>query len=141
MKVRKALATTSLEFVRQEDMAHFTKFCGVEAGKFKGVLAIHRRHDDSKDKIFLLPFKFLLCVEGWISDKRSAGGHQPDEELDVFLVSSAKLLVHEARHLIGTLVGVLIPAIVQPRSSIPSSVSWAFLCNPRLDPRVFQPPT
>ncbi|KAJ7461736.1 hypothetical protein B0H11DRAFT_2055792 [Mycena galericulata] len=99
--IRTALVTLKLEQVFTPDIAAFSLHVSVPSEDLKHSLAIHYRSDTNKNTIYILPFlnrvEFLLR-----SDDLSPAEHR-ELGLDVIAISTAKMIIHETRHLIRSL--------------------------------------
>ncbi|KAJ7642691.1 hypothetical protein DFH06DRAFT_604886 [Mycena polygramma] len=118
-KIRKALAEAELFLVPSTDLDVFTKIHGEKGkssesesedekeeedneGEFDHTLAMHRRHSDCFDRIYI--FSTIPVTENLLISKiiSSVYGIDPGFGLDVLLVATAKAVVHEARYLVAS---------------------------------------
>ncbi|KAJ7242560.1 hypothetical protein B0H12DRAFT_1132174 [Mycena haematopus] len=98
-KVRNAIASLRLEYVPTTAFAAFVEFAAaanLKEEELARAAAIHHRSDSHVDSIFILPF--LPQLEALIKSERL-----PPTAWDVVVVATAKTIIHELRHMIGTL--------------------------------------
>ena len=104
--IRKALATVKLEVVLSHLLPAFARHVSADIEELKHAIALHWHSKRNENTIFILPF--LPTVEGLIATSCiSPGmGFLPGHDMDVVIVTTAKAMVHESRHMVGTLVSV-----------------------------------
>ena len=120
--IRKALATVELILVPKKKLPAFARYMSADEEILEQVffifyfsnlfsfaeqvVALYHRSEDTKNSIFILPF--LLRVEELIQASQLSPNkaHDPGHDLDVAIVTTAKTIIQESRHLVGTLVSV-----------------------------------
>jgi hypothetical protein len=133
--IRKTLASVELSFIRYEQLESFASTCvsaSVDDPRLDS-LAFHHRVDENLNKIFLAPY--LPQMENWLLEGLIAKneGYNPGEDLDVILLSTAKAIVHETRHLVGSVViqGSFAPPLRdQPGTQVLSNTTEKFVGEP-----------
>ncbi|KAJ7228747.1 hypothetical protein GGX14DRAFT_614769 [Mycena pura] len=114
--IRLRLATACLKHVPTISLISLATYLSTSTDiidTFDRVLALHHRSNEDEDTIFILPF--LPRVEYLIG----ACFNSPSKTscmIDALVVSTAKAIVHESRHMVGTLihgVSYLTPPMVQ----------------------------
>ena len=106
--IRKTLATLNLEHVPSISLPAFATHVSEEVEVLKSVIALHHRSEKDKNTIYILPF--LPRIEQLIeASLLSPGlGFDPGHDFDVAVISTAKAMVHESRHVVGTLVSLIL---------------------------------
>jgi len=102
--IRQSLATIDLEIVPPDLLSAFARHISVDVEELEYAIAMHHRSQRDKNTIFILPF--LPRIEALIELSRLSPDKAllPGQDLDVAIVSIAKAMVHETRHVVGTLV-------------------------------------
>ncbi|KAJ7234752.1 hypothetical protein B0H12DRAFT_154203 [Mycena haematopus] len=99
-KIRNALADVTLLHVPLPALPTLEEYTSEDIGT--RVVAMHHRSELHKNTIFILPFLFsieALIKEGLLSSAIGVGGIW-----DVVDVTIAKSIMHETRHMVGTLI-------------------------------------
>ncbi|KAJ7058128.1 hypothetical protein C8F01DRAFT_1149674 [Mycena amicta] len=105
LKIRRCLCTVDLVYVPFTSVPALATRLSTEPSTLHKTLAFHHRADD-KNTIYLssfLPHLELLLQEG---DLAPTTAFKTGFEMDVLVVSIAMAIIHESRHLVGTLVRV-----------------------------------
>jgi hypothetical protein len=104
--IRKALAMVQLVFVSTNALENFAQHVDVDVSELPLAIAVHNRTETEKHTISILPFlpRVEILLAG--SQLSPVYGSFPGHDQDVLVISAAKTIVRETRHMIGTLVSV-----------------------------------
>ncbi|KAF8204301.1 hypothetical protein K438DRAFT_1964658 [Mycena galopus ATCC 62051] len=100
-KIKFALANTELSYVPAIFLEDFAAETSAEVPELIDSIAAHFRSETSKNSIYLLPF--LLKIELNLVNGDLSREQPRSEAEDVLIIATAKAIVHESRHLVGTL--------------------------------------
>jgi len=108
-KIHQTLATINLIHVSTTSLPAFAIHVSAKVKELEHVVAMHYRSEQGKDTIYMLPF--LPRIESLLNSSLLSPdtGSLPGYDFDVAIVTTAKVIIHETRHVIGTLVSVVFP--------------------------------
>ncbi|KAJ7707584.1 hypothetical protein B0H17DRAFT_1192057 [Mycena rosella] len=90
-------------FVPSPSLAAFAAHLTADVEDLSHVLAMHHRSQNALNTIYILPFLPRVEVLIEAGSFSSENGMRPGYDMDVVLVSTAKTVVHETRHLVESL--------------------------------------
>ncbi|KAJ7058229.1 hypothetical protein C8F01DRAFT_1256105 [Mycena amicta] len=102
-KIRRCLCTVDLVYVPFEAVYTLAAELSTDTSALHKAIACHHRTDQHKNTIFLTYFLVrleILVQQGYLAPNTAV---QEGYEMDVLVVSMAKAIIHESRHLVGTL--------------------------------------
>lgn len=104
--IRMALATLNLELVPTPLLPAFACYVSEDVEVLKQVTMMHHCSERNKNTIYILPFfpRIEKLIEASLLAPQTALTSGCD--FDVAIVSTVKAIVHESRHLVGTLVSL-----------------------------------